>query len=305
MAASATGIATTAKSESRREVRERPLRADSAEAPLAALEVENRLVQLAPARSPARARGDRYSSAYAICHSRKFEIRCSPDVRMSRSGSGQSRGVESRREAPSSSIVRRREACRPATSSRQAARRAHDLGAAAVGDEQVEPRACHCCAVSLDDQRSTAARRRASAGRGRRSRGRARPARASSSASRAMYSSRSDISADISSRRALPVLLREGEERQHLEPRPRSRPRRPRAPPSCRSDARRPRQVPLARPAPVAVHDDGDVPRHRAVRRGSARAVRRSSATGTRAVPRHTSMISASFALINSSILWM
>ena len=27
-------------------------------------------------------------SEYAICHSRKFEIRCSPEVRITRSGSG-------------------------------------------------------------------------------------------------------------------------------------------------------------------------------------------------------------------------
>ena len=33
--------------------------------------------------------GDPFNSVYAICHSKKLEIRISPDVRMSRSGSGQ------------------------------------------------------------------------------------------------------------------------------------------------------------------------------------------------------------------------
>src|SRR5262249_28778545 len=43
------------------------------------------------------------SSAYADCHRRKFEIRCSPDVRITRSGSG-TRGAY-RREAIAASAT--------------------------------------------------------------------------------------------------------------------------------------------------------------------------------------------------------
>ena len=77
------------------------------------------------------------SSVYAICQSRKLEIRCSPEVRISKSGSGQS-AVYSRALKIGLGDLLRHEAAVPRVP-RQALRRPHQLRAAAVRDEQVEP----------------------------------------------------------------------------------------------------------------------------------------------------------------------
>ena len=80
-----------------------------------------------------------------------------------------------------------------------------------------------------------------------------------------MYSSSSAISAVDLGGRALPVLLREREQREV------STPASTRALDDlahglhARAVAERARHVALARPAAVAVHDDRDVARHRAV----------------------------------------
>ena len=95
--------------------------------------------------------------------------------------------------------------------------------------------------------------------------------RAARCTSRAMYSSSRLISAVDLVGRALPVLLAEGEEGQHLDAGARGSPRPPRAPPPCRPGARAGRgSARPCGPAAVAVHDDGDVRRDRARAGGSA-----------------------------------
>src|SRR3990172_5948005 len=97
----------------------------------------------------------------------------------------------------------------------------------------------------------------------------------------------------------LPVLLREGEEREHLEPHlegPFHHLAHRLHPAPVPQGARQPA---LARPASVAIHDDGDVARRRAVGADLAEEIARDGGS------HHTSMISCSFAFINWSILAM
>ena len=151
-------------------------------------------------------------------------------------GVGHAGGVEALPRSASSSIVLRRR--RPArTSSADRARRAHDLRAAAVGDEEIEhePVVAARCAPS----RATAARcRRRQARRDRRARCTRTPCvgQLVALARDVLLEQRHER---LNSRDGpLPVLLREREEREHLERQPRSSPRRPRAPPSSPSDGR-------------------------------------------------------------------
>ena len=86
-------------------------------------------------RSPATASGVKCNSAYAACHSRKFEIRSSPEVRITRSGSGISGAYRRAATAPSSIAS-------GSTPSAHAGRASpHDLVTGAVVERhpQVEP----------------------------------------------------------------------------------------------------------------------------------------------------------------------
>src|SRR6185312_6931428 len=138
--------------------------------------------------------GDMYNSAYAHCQRRKFEIRCSPDVRMSRSGSGQSLVYRRLRIASSSTASR---SSRPSRTSRamslaartSSARLPYEMKRLSVSRELSAVSATSCsaalAALGVRRERSPNTRTRT-------------PCSFSSLASRAMNSWSSDMSALIS-----------------------------------------------------------------------------------------------------------
>src|SRR6185437_5268532 len=138
--------------------------------------------------------GDMYNSAYAHCQSRKFEIRCSPEVRINRSGSGQSLVYNRLRSASSSTASRSR---RPSRTSRamslaartSSARLPYEMNRLSVSRALSAVSATSCsaalAALGVRRERSPNTRTRT-------------PWLHSSAASRAMYSCSNPMSARIS-----------------------------------------------------------------------------------------------------------
>ena len=124
------------------------------EAPLAAGEKRERRVQFGRRRNPATGRSVKYSSVYARCQSRKLLMRCSPPVRINRSGSGRSASSSARRKRSSSIVLGTERAA--GAFAREPLAGLHDVPAAAVAEGHLQVQRRDCAAV-----RSSAAAMRA------------------------------------------------------------------------------------------------------------------------------------------------
>ena len=112
------------------------LRGGLAEAPLAAGKELERLLEVRRREIRPQARSVKYSSAYARSQSRKLLMRCSPPVRISRSGSGQTRELQA--AAKRASVISSGRSAPLAHFARELLRGLHDVPAAAVAHRHLQ-----------------------------------------------------------------------------------------------------------------------------------------------------------------------